>query len=41
MTTPVAGNQFFTGVQNLAGQLPHLNVSDLTAVNATVLNRSV
>ena len=36
MTTPIAGNQFFTVVENLTSQLPTLNVANLTAVNAAV-----
>ena len=31
------GNHAYTGIENLAGQLPNLNVASLEAVNATIV----
>jgi len=35
-TQPIAGNQSFTNVVNLAGQVPNLDVADLEAVSADI-----
>ena len=35
-TAPIAGNQYFTGVSDLAAQVPELNVASLTANTANV-----
>ena len=39
--SPIAGNQTFTNVVNLAGQLPLLNVTDLEVGNATTNSLTV
>ena len=38
MTQPIAGNQFFTQVHNLAAQLPELDVAELNVVNAVLMS---
>ena len=38
MTSSIAGNQSYTEVFNLAGQLPELNVADLTVGNAVLMS---
>jgi hypothetical protein len=41
MASPIAGNESFTNVENVAGQLKVLDVNNLTSFNLTVENATV